>query len=140
MEIKNKLNEMGLSPDNAIVIGSGVLNALKLRESHDIDVVATPEKYQSLALDDRFERKMKRGREILTSDLLEIMTDWTVLGKTWTFDNLQEHSVVIDNVRYNTVQFLLDAKKSWIKDDDGVREKDLKDVELMEACLEKTRS
>lgn len=135
MEIKSKLNEAGLSPDNAIIIGSGILNALKIRESHDIDVVVSLEKYQELALDGRFKKEMKRGREILANDLLEIMTSWTVLGKTWTFDDLQEHSVVIDNVRYNSVQFLLDAKKSWIKDDDGVREKDLKDVELMEAYL-----
>ncbi|MCX6789405.1 MAG: hypothetical protein NTZ42_02235 [Candidatus Gribaldobacteria bacterium] len=134
MEIKSKLNEMDLTPDNAIVIGSGILNALKLRESHDIDVVATPEKYQELALDSRFKKEIKREREILTSDLLEIMTSWTVLGKTWYFDNLLEQSVVIDSVRYNTVQFLLNAKRSWLTDKD-IRQKDIDDVKLMEDYL-----
>jgi len=125
---------MGLSPDNAVVIGSGVLNALKIRESNDIDAVVIPEKYQSLALDSRFKKEMKRGREILENDLLEIMTSWTVLGKTWNFDNLLEHSVVIDGVRYNTVQFLLNAKRSWLANED-VRQKDTDDVKLMEAYL-----
>jgi len=62
------------------------------------------------------------------------MTDWTVLGETWTFDNLLEHSVVIDGVRYNTVQFLLDTKRSWLADKD-VRQKDIDDVQLMETYL-----
>ena len=139
MEIKSKLNELGLTPDNTIVIGSGILNALKIRESNDIDVVVSPEKYQSLALDGRFKKEMKRGREILTSDLLEIMTSWTVLGKTWTFDNLQDQSVVIGGVRYNTVQFLLDAKRSWLADAD-VRQKDIDDVKLMENYLKNAKS
>ena len=134
MEIKSKLNEKDLNSDNAIVIGSGILNALKLRESNDIDVVATPEKYQSLALDSPFKKQIKRGQEILTSDLLEIMTSWTVLGKSWTFNDLLEHSVVINGIRYNTVQFLLDAKRSWLANED-VRQKDIDNVKLMEAYL-----
>ena len=44
MEIKNKLIELGLNSENAVVIGSGILNALNLRESKDIDVVVTEEK------------------------------------------------------------------------------------------------
>ncbi|MEK7172387.1 MAG: hypothetical protein AAB740_00200 [Patescibacteria group bacterium] len=136
MKIKDKLNEMGLSPDNAVVIGSGILNVLKIRESNDIDVVVTLEKYQNLALDSRFKKEMKRGREILSGDLLEIMASWTVLNKTWTFDNLLEQSVVIDGVRYNTIQFLLNAKRSWLADED-IRQKDLDDIKLMEAYLKK---
>ncbi|MEK9153672.1 MAG: hypothetical protein AAB723_03685 [Patescibacteria group bacterium] len=137
MKIKDKLNEMGLSPDNAVVIGSGILNVLKIRESNDIDVVVTLEKYQNLALDSRFKKEMKRGREILSGDLLEIMASWTVLNKTWTFDNLLEQSVVIDGVRYNTIQFLLNAKRSWLADKD-VRQKDIDDVKLMEDYLKNT--
>jgi len=59
MEIKGKLNEFGLNPGNAVVIGSGILNALKIRGSNDIDVVVTLEKYQSLALDSRFKKEIK---------------------------------------------------------------------------------
>lgn len=33
MDIKTRLDELKLNPDNAVVIGSGVLNALNLRES-----------------------------------------------------------------------------------------------------------
>jgi len=65
------------------------------------------------------------------------MTSWTVLGETWAFDNLLEHSVVIDGVRYNTVQFLLNAKRSWLADKD-VRQKDIDDIKLMEAYLKNT--
>lgn len=43
--IEVELNNLGLNSDNAVVIGSGILNALNLRESGDIDVIVTKEKY-----------------------------------------------------------------------------------------------
>ena len=45
MEIKSKLEDLGLTPENAIVIGSGILNALGLLESKDIDDVKLMEDY-----------------------------------------------------------------------------------------------
>jgi len=47
MKIKNKLTELGLNPDNAIVIDSGILNTLNLRESKDINDVKLIERYLS---------------------------------------------------------------------------------------------
>lgn len=134
MEIKNKLNELGLNSENAVVIGSGILNALNLRESKDIDVVVTDEKYKELSADSRFRKEQNHGHEILTDDLFEIGTSWTVVGRNWKFDDLLNHSTMIDGVRYNTVEFLLDAKRHWIADGEG-RQKDIDDVKLMEQYL-----
>jgi len=47
MEIKNKIIKLGLNSENAVVIGSGILNALNLRESKDIDDVKLMEQYLS---------------------------------------------------------------------------------------------
>jgi hypothetical protein len=68
MEIKNKLDELGLNSNNAVVIGSGILSALNLRESKDIDVVATKEKYKELFGNNRFHKEQNHGREILADD------------------------------------------------------------------------
>ena len=82
LEIKNKLIELDLNSDNAVVIGSGILNALNLRESKDIDVVVTEEKYKELSGNSRFRKEQNHGREILDDGLFEIGTSWTVVGKT----------------------------------------------------------
>jgi hypothetical protein len=134
LEVKTKLDELGLNSDNSIVIGSGILRALNLRESKDIDVVVTEEKYRELSNSGRFKKEQNRGREVLTDNLFEIVTSWTVIGKAWKFDDLLIYSVIIDGVRYNTVQFLLDAKRRWIADEEG-RQKDIDDVKLMEQYL-----
>jgi hypothetical protein len=138
LPISSSLRKLDLNPENSIVVGSGILNALGLRPSHDIDVIATPAKYQKLSSESRFQKQQSHNREILVDELLEIGTDWTVLGKTWTFEDLAENSIVIDNVRYITVEFLLGAKRGWIEEGAG-RPKDFTDVELMEKYLSKLR-
>lgn len=134
MHIKNKLNDIGLTPDKAVVIGSGILNALNLRESKDIDVIVTKDAYSKLERDARFTKKQSHGREMLIDGLFEIGTSWGVLRKSQTFDDLLKQSIVIENTRYITIEFLLAAKKSWLKDND-VRQKDFDDVELIEKYL-----
>lgn len=134
LEIKTKIDELGLNPDNAVVIGSGILSALNLRESKDIDVVVMEEKYKELSDTGRFRKEQNHGREILADDLFEIGTSWTVIGKTWKFEDLLNHSTTIDGVRYNSVEFLLDAKRRWISDGES-RQKDIDDVKLMEQYL-----
>lgn len=134
MEIKNKLDGLGLNSDNAVVIGSGILSALNLRESKDIDVIATEGKYKELSSNNRFHKEQNHGREILADDLFEIGTIWNVVGKNWKFEDLLNNSTIIDGVRYNSVEFLLNAKRRWIADGEG-RQKDIDDVKLMEHYL-----
>jgi len=134
IEIKNKLDGLGLNSDNAVVIGSGILNALNLRESKDIDVIATEGKYKELSSNNRFHKEQNHGREILTDDLFEIGTIWNVVGKNWKFEDLLNNSTIIDGVRYNSVEFLLNAKRRWIAGGEG-RQKDIDDVKLMEHYL-----
>lgn len=116
-EISKKLEEIGLNSDNAIVIGSGILNALNLRES----------------------KEENHGKEILINGLFEIGTIWTVIGKTWKFSDLLNYSVIINDVRYITIQFLLDVKKCWLADGDA-RQKDKDDIKLIENYLKNTLS
>ncbi len=132
---KNELIKVGLNSDNTVVIGSGILDVLNLRESGDIDVVVTEEKYKELLNDHRFKKEKKRGKELITDGLLEIQTSWTVIGKAWEFNDLLNRSAIIDGVRYNTVQFLLDAKRYWIASGEA-RQKDIDDVRLMEQYID----
>jgi len=138
MGIKSKLSDIGLTANNSVVIGSGILSALKLRASNDIDVVVLQPEYLKLANGSRFTKNQNHGHEILTDELFEIGTSWGVLGKSQTFDDLQKQSVVIDGVRYITIEFLLAVKKSWLQDD-NVRQKDIDDVQLIEKYLKEEK-
>ncbi len=128
---KNELMKVGLNSDNAVVIGSGILDALNLRKSADIDIIVTEEKYKEMAGSHRFKKKKKRGKELIVDDLFEIGTSWTAIGKNWEFNDLLSQSIVIDGVRYNTIDFLLDVKCYWVENKDA-RQKDIDDVKLME--------
>lgn len=138
MQIKQKLQELKLTPINSIVIGSGILNVLDIRESNDIDVVVSEDKYNEFLNHDRFQQDGTHESKVLKDkdDVFEIgtMWKWHATGKILKLEDLFDHSVIIDGVRYNTVEFLLEAKKQWIKDGDQ-NPKTFKDIELMEKYL-----
>src|SRR3954470_16674257 len=104
MNIKSSLNGIELNADNAVVIGSGILNALGIRESDDIDLVVDASTYAKLANSGRFKKAESYGNEILTDELFEIGTGWGVGGKEQSFADLCNHSIVIDGVRYLTAE------------------------------------
>mgnify|MGYP001615810733 CR=1 FL=1 len=138
MSIKDELEKIGLTSDNSVVIGSGILSALNIRESKDIDIVVDEKIYERLSGDSRFNKSENHGREILTDKLLEIGTSWGVLDKNWKFEDFLSKSAAIDGVRYITLEFLLAVKKSWLLDKD-VRQKDIDDVELIENYLKSNK-
>lgn len=135
MNIKAVLSVAHLDSDNAIVIGSGILNALELRKSNDVEVIVSEQIYKNLEQDTSFKKKERQGRSLLESGLLGVGTVWTIVGQKWTFESLLEHSIVIDGVRYITVEFLCNAKTSWLLNGE-FRQKDKDDVVLMNDYLD----
>ncbi len=130
LDFKSELAKFSLNSDNAIVIGSGILNALGLRESQDIDLVVTQAKYQESFSDDRFRVEKHYGRDILCADKIEMGTDWQVLGKVLNFNDLYKYSVLINGVRYTTLKFIL-AVKQFGLDHGRIRQKDNPDIKLI---------
>lgn len=128
-----------LNPENCVIIGSGILQALKIRKSNDIDLVVTGEKYQELQKTGQFEVKINRNNEILDNGLLEIGTDWFVLGESYDFDKLKKNSVIVSGQRYITLDFLYRVKESWRKDGEA-RPKDLDDLNLIDEYRKKNSS
>lgn len=139
MNIKAVLSETHLNSDNAIVIGSGILNALELRKSNDLEIIVPQDRYNTLLSNASFVQKERHGRTSLEQGLLNVGTTWTIVGHTWTFETLLDHSVVLDGVRYITVEFLCNAKTSWLLNGE-FRQKDRDDIVLMNAYLDKQDS
>lgn len=123
-----------MNADNSVVIGSGILEALGLRHSNDLDVVVAQETYDRLKAERQFSVGENYGREVLTDQLFEIGTSWEVLGKDQRFEDLLQNSVVIDNVRYLTLEFILAVKESWLQGETA-RQKDVDDIALIRQYL-----
>jgi len=135
MVIKNLIQKIGLNSDNCVVIGSGILQALGIRDSKDIDVVVSQKKYEGLKKSGKFTvRKTKFKKELLEDELFEIGTSWDVLSKKYKFNDFQNYSVVIDGVRYITLDFLYKTKESWLKGGTA-RPKDIRDLKLIKSYL-----
>ena len=130
INIKSKLAGLNLLTDNSIVIGSGIMNALNIRPSNDIDVVVSSSTYENLRTSGKFNVETKHGRQILTDSIFEIGKSWSVLGKDYNLTYLLKESVIINDVHYITLDFLLSVKESWLQDE-NVRQKDLEDVQLI---------
>lgn len=130
--MKEKLSELKLDKNNSIVIGSGILQALGIRKSNDIDLVVTEVEYNRLKTEGKLEAHInKYGKEVLTNDLFDIGSSWDVLGKKFEFADFVGDSIIIDEVRYTTLGFIYLVKNSWIKEGTG-RPKDMEDLRLIE--------
>lgn len=135
--MKKKIYALDLNQNNSVVIGSGILQALGIRESKDIDMVVTQKMYDSLKKSGKFEEyKTQYKREVLKNGLFEIGTDWNVLGKSYKFEDFENDSEIIDGVRYITLNFLYRAKDSWLKDGTA-RPKDIHDLKLIDKYRKK---
>lgn len=138
MNFLENLNKFNLNPDNSIVIGSGIMNALNLRESHDIDLVVPDEIYSTLSQDRHFKVVNNHGHDVLVNNVFEIGTSWTVIGRTWRFTDFLSNSIIIDGVRYITPEFLLKVKSDWLSQGDDTPKTNY-DIELLEDYLEKNK-
>lgn len=132
-EIGDLLAEYGLTEDNAIVIGSGIMAALGIRDSKDVDLVVSQDAMTRLKGDSRL-APGERDPSILDNDLLEIGASWKVLGGEWDLETLLPETVVLDGVRYLTLAFLLKVKQDWASRTEP-RKKDVEDVRLIQAYL-----
>ncbi len=126
------LRKLGLGVENSIVIGSGIMGILGIRDSDDIDLVVTKDAYEKLTKNSNFHFETHYGREILVDDKIEIGVNWRTLGGLRDFEKLCENSIVIDDVRYCTLDFIYDVKKYWIDHDDSPRDKDFRDLKLID--------
>jgi len=119
----------GLSTDSVIVIGSGILDKLGIREAHDIDLVVDEEAFASFdSRPDLVRHENALGVSYHTeNDAIELWRTWGLLGEVErTYGDLLPNTIVYDGVRYMTLAYV----KQW-KQKKG-RDKDLRDVTLIE--------
>lgn len=126
--IMDRIRALALPDDQYVVAGSGIMDALGLRESRDIDLIVS---------DDLFVELRSRGWKRFTEHEEYVLKygdaeAWLTLpyeGKAMTANDLLSVSVQIEEVRFISPEFLRDWKQ--VKQ----RPKDIKDIALLEEYL-----
>ena len=126
MSAVDKVRVLDLPPDQYVVIGSGLLDAWGLRESHDVDLVVSEKLFATLARTEAFTQGTVHGDRILTADDYEIFDNW---GEGGSFEELFAESIIVDGVRFVSPSFLI----AWKKGRD--LPKDRRDIALLEERL-----
>lgn len=123
---------LGLSPQDYVVIGSGILAALGLRPVDDIDLIVSESVFRRFEQTGQWQRKgFEDGTYYLLKGIYEIGLDWDGPNARPNLTDLKNQETVIDGVPFIGLERL----KTW-KAAKG-REKDLADLKLIDEHLKK---
>ena len=129
-----RVKELGLPLDQIIIIGSGILDQLGIRQSADIDVAAGQAVLEEIARSGGWAEKLdKNQRQYLVKHdgSVEIWDGWEIDGRIVEYDELLDYAVEYDGVKFVSLDFLR-CWKNW-----RGREKDIQDVRLIDEWREK---
>ncbi len=138
MNIFEELKKLEIPKEDFVVLGSGILSALGIREVGDIDLLVKPELFQKLINQGWvYEEKEiwsqgRISREIISKDTVQAFKDFWFDSNIFPVEEGFNRSVVIEGFNFISLQTLLEYKKT------STREKDVQDVVLIEGYLKKS--
>ena len=124
-----RVKELGLPLDQIIIIGSGILDQLGIRQSADIDVAVDRAVLEKLAGDSDWAKKLDKNQRrylVKRDGSAEIWDGWEIDGQVVEYDELLDYAVEYDGVKFVNLDFLR-RWKNW-----RGREKDMQDVKLID--------
>lgn len=128
-----ELKNLNLPEDEFVIIGSGSLAVRRWREANDLDVLVSEKLWASLK--EKFEVYVKGKYEYAEVGNIEIVGKGSFYHKPniATVQQLIDSADVISGIRYINLELLKKFKKKI------GREKDLKDIELIDKYLTQRR-
>ena len=128
-----EIERLNLPQDEYVVLGSGILAALGIREASDVDILATSELFAKLKGDDAWVYQVVEvngtPREKLTKGVAEVFKDFR-----WQGGSMSPKDGIAQAVKINGINFLPLLRLREIKTQMG-REKDVRDVALIDQYL-----
>lgn len=116
------MQRLKLPVESYVVIGGGVLEALGLRQTHDVDAVVSDEVYREYRDKHRWqEYTQDNGKKTLSHNGYNLMHTWMGMS----LKRLKKHSFTIDGVPMMSVDDLIEAKRRL------GRRKDASDITLL---------
>lgn len=126
------IKALKLNPDEFIVIGSGTLTALGIRQTTDVDLVVSKLVFDRFEKTGQWERKdFDDGTHYLVNGIYEVGLDWGSPDAQPNLQELKEDQVIIDDLPFAGLATVR-KWKAW-----KGTEKHLKDVQLIDAYLKK---
>jgi hypothetical protein len=126
----DKVKALNLPLDQIIVIGSGILDQLGIRQASDIDLAASSDLMKKLSEESSdWSKKFgynQRFYFVKDDGSAEVWDGWDFDGQAVSYDDLLDYAVEYGGVRFVDLKFLR-KWKSW-----RGREKDVRDVELID--------
>ena len=128
MRIIERVRALSLPTDEVVVIGSGVLDALDLREAGDVDLVVSLNRFERLKNDNAWHVGEKNGEPIAVMTDVEAFLSWGSNGVP-NFNELYDAGVTIQGIRFAHPRFVVEWKRQ------RASEKDLHDIALLEEYM-----
>ena len=125
MDIRTEIAKLNLPPESFIVVGSGILHTLGIRESDDVDIIVSPKLFAELEQQAGWEHYTRQGQTLIRRGMLDIGTAW---GE-YDVATVRPFTTVIDGLRYVSLANLRQWKQH------NARPKDLQDVTLIDTYL-----
>jgi len=131
MDIFERVKNLGFPIGEYIVFGSGILEALGIRESRDIDVMVLPELFKKLRESKKYKEEMRWGKIFLFGEDIDIgaKLDWE--NYSTTIEEAINTAMIINGIPFLNIKETIKFKKAM------GREKDTRDIKLIKGYLKK---
>lgn len=129
LSIVDRVKALELPLEQVIVAGSGILDALNIRKSDDVDLLASQTLYDSLReqTDTWSEESIYERQRLINNDqTVEVWYSWVSEAGILTFEQLKPSTAVVDDIRFFSLDYV-HSWKCWMN-----RDKDQRDVSLIE--------
>jgi len=129
MDIFKKLEELNLPFGEYVVVGSGLLAALGLREANDLDVAVSPKLLKELSASGNYRQETRYGKVFLSSPGMDVIARLEWEDYTTTTEEAIRTAVVVRGFPFLNPQETIKFKRAL------GREKDFRDIESLEKHL-----
>ncbi len=129
MSIFERVKNLHLPLGEYVVIGGGILEALGIRDTRDLDIVVTQELFEELRKSKTYREEIRWGKVFLIGDNVEIGTKLEWENYSTGTEEAIKTAMIINEVPFLNLEETIKFKKAM------GREKDFKDIKLIENYL-----
>lgn len=133
MTIFEKIKALGFAEGQYVVVGSAIMEAKKIREAGDLDIVVTPELFEECKLNGwklmPWTKKEVPGKPWLKKKGVDLVVDMAYQEDILTAEDLIQEGETIEGITFITLERLAKFKRAW------GRPKDFDDIEVIERYL-----